>query len=108
MPKKWKDSKGNEGTIYLESELNHNIFVEKGDDMVKTKNNSKINQKLWNAINKLPLKEKDAILMYYFQPMDKKQLSQEKLARKLGIHPITFHRRLKSAKELLKNANIDF
>lgn len=92
------DSKGNLAKIISLGELTEK---QKAELIVKNKpeHDDKIDRKLWWALNQLPPKEKDAIELYYLK--NYKELSQEKIAFKLGVDISTFKRRLKQAKDKL-------
>jgi len=60
---------------------------------------NKISPQMWEALNKLTLKEKDAILLYYFSEYDFDML---KVAKKLKITKMALWYRLKLANKKLE------
>ena len=98
MPK-WKDSKGNEAIIVLDCDLTEEQrkqFFYATQGMV---GGCPLSDRLRAMIYKLPPKQRQAMVMYYY--LNHKDLSQEKMALKLGIGVSTFKKRLSRAKRNL-------
>ena len=98
MPK-WRDSKGNESNVFLDCDLTpeqRKRFFYATEGMV---GGCPLSERLRAMIYKLPPKQRQAMVMYYY--LNPRGLSQEKIAFKLGIHPVTFSRRLAKAKKSL-------
>lgn len=75
----------------------HGLSYRKGIDLRSEDN--KISPELWEALNQLTLKEKDAILMYYFSEND---FDMVKTAKRLKITKMALWYRLKLASKKLK------
>ena len=104
MPK-WRDSKGNESNVLLDCDLTpeqHRRFFYATEGMV---GGCPLSERLRAMIYKLPAKQRQAMVMYLY--LNPKDLSQDKIAKKLGIDVSTFKKRLSRAKRNLQILKIN-